>query len=101
MSWCFKDKSNFTVQQITQKRHLDLFLRVWGGGGGFGFTAPSRLFHYFTGKSKYCSANNSKEAFREQKRNETIIIFFFCDFGFTAPSGLFPYFKGKKLLFSK
>ena len=63
----------------------------------FGFTAPSRLFHYFTGKSKYCSANNSKETFREQKRNEMIIIFFFCGFGFTAPSGLFHYFKGKKI----
>ena len=62
----------------------------------FGFTAPSRLFHYFTGESKYCSANNSKEAFRDQNRNEKIIIFFFfCGFGFTAPSGLFHYFKVK------
>ena len=68
---------------------------------GLGFTAPSRLFHYFTGKSKYCSENNSKEAFRAPKRNEKIIIFFLW-FWFYGPSGLFHYFKGKKkILFSK
>ena len=57
-------------------------------------------FHYFTGKSKYCSTNNSKEAFRVQKRNEKIMISFFffrCCFGFTATSGLFHYIKGEKI----
>ena len=62
----------------------------------FGITTPSRLFHYFTGKSKYCLANNSKEAFRVQKRNVKDNYIFFLCFGLTVPSGLFHYFKGKK-----
>ena len=91
MSWTFKDKSNLTVDQITQKRHLDSFFVV------VVVVVLLPLQGYFTilrvkgNIIQQITQNNSKEAFRVQKRNEKIIIifFFFCGFGITTPSGLF------------
>ena len=72
-------KAILLFSKYPKKSHLDTFFFFFLWFWVLGFTAPSRLFHCFTVKSKYCSANNSKEAFRVQngmKRSLSCFLWF-------------------------